>query len=288
MYEGLEMGIIRHCKKEFETLEMPRVPLLYGSPSDRSLTSPEEWINQLMKADRLNVSNLPKRCILAFRYMEVKDILDRLGCRVEEVDLSFEKAYIFEYRDSPFCLFQLDIGAPMAGAELELLLALGVEYVILIGGVGVLNPEIPRWSIIVPNKAIRDEGTSYHYEKPAPYTFPSSNLSTQIKETLKKRRLHFFEGAVWTTDAIFRETSKKRRIFMKGGAICVDMEAAALFSIAKFRGGELAAVFYAGDYVGEEKWDLRIEENHEEKRRKASQTLLEVSLEALHNVQMER
>lgn len=49
----------------------------------------------------------------------------------------------------------------MAGAELEELLALGVEYAILMGGVGVLSPNIPRWTVIIPNKAIRDEGTSY-------------------------------------------------------------------------------------------------------------------------------
>jgi len=280
------MNVVGNCKKQSETLEMPEVPLLYGSPSDRSLTSPEEWINQLRKAGKLNVSNLPKRCILTFQYMRIKEVLASLGYQMEEIDLSFKKAYILEYRDIPICLFQLGIGAPMAGAELEILLALGVEYAILMGSVGVLNPDIPRWTAIVPHRAIRDEGTSYHYEEPSPYAFPSIRLSRLIEESLKKRGLRFVEGAVWTTDAFFRETSKKRKAFMRGGTICVDMEAAALFSIAKFRGKKLAAVFYAGDYVGEEGWDLRIEENQEEKKRKVSKTLLEVSLESLHKVQI--
>ena len=282
------MSIIENNEKECETLNMPEIPLLYGSPSDQSLTSPEDWINQYRKAGRLNVSNLPKCCILTFQYMEAKDILESLGYRMREVDLSFGKAYIFEYKDVPICLFMLDIGAPIAGAELEVLLALGVEYAILTGGVGVLNSDIPRWTIVVPNKAIRDEGTSYHYEKPSPYAFPSSRLLRLIKEVLRKRVLRFVEGAVWTTDAFYRETSKKRETFMQGGAVCVDMEASALFSIAKFRGREVAAVFYAGDYVGEEGWDLRLEEDHEEKRRKTSEILLEVSLETLHKVYMER
>jgi len=156
------------------------------------------------------------------------------------------------------------------------------------GGVGVLSRDIPKWTIIVPDRAVRDEGTSYHYEKPAPYTFPSSRLSRLIKEILKKRGLRFVEGAVWTTDAFYRETSRKRETFMRGGAVCVDMEASALFSIAKFRGRKLAAIFYAGDYVGEEGWNLRIEEDHEENRRRASRTLLEVSLETLHQIRMGR
>ena len=177
---------------------------------------------------------------MTFEYMKIKDALDSLGYQTEEIDLSFRKAYIFKYKGTSICLCLIDIGAPMAGAELEILLALGVEYIILMGGVGVLNPNIARWTIIVPNKAIRDEGTSYHYEKPAPYAFPSSRLSSLIKEVLRKRGLRFVEGAVWTTDAFYRETSAKRRAFMQGGAVCVDMEASALFSIARFRGKELA------------------------------------------------
>jgi len=282
------MNIIKDREKQSKTLKMPEIPLLYGCPSDQSLTNPEYWISQLREAGRLDVSTLPKCCILTFEYMEARDILDSLGYRTEEVDLSFGKAYIFEYRDTSLCLIQLGIGAPIAGAELEVLLALGVKYAILMGGVGALNPDIPRWTLIVPDKAIRDEGTSFHYEKPAPYAFPSPRLSRQIKEILRKREFRFVEGAVWTTDAFFRETSRKRKAFVRGGAICVDMEASALFSIAKFRGRELAAIFYAGDYVGEEKWDLRIEEDHEEKRRNISKTLLEISSEALHRVYMER
>ncbi len=282
------MSIIEDHEKRRETPKMPEIPLLYGCPSDQSITSPEDWLNQLRKAGRLDVSSLPKLCILTFQYVEARDVLGSMGYRMEEVDLSFKKAYTFEYKGAPICLFELGIGAPVAGAELEILLALGVEYAVLMGGVGVLIHDLPRWTIIVPNKAIRDEGTSYHYEKPAPYAFPSPRLSRLIKEDLRRRKLRFVEGTVWTTDAFFRETSKKRKAFMQGGAVCVDMEASALFSIAKLRGGELAAVFYAGDYVGEEEWDLRIEEDHESKRREVSRILLEVSLEALHKVSMER
>jgi len=280
------MDVFEGCDEECEASGMPTVPLLYGDPSDRSLTSPEEWMDQLRRAGRFSVSSLPKYCILSFEYMGVKEILESSGYRLEEVDPSFKKAYIFKHEDAQICLFYLGIGAPVAGAELESLIALGVEYAILMGGVGVLSPSIPRWTIIVPNKAIRDEGTSYHYERPTPYSFPDSKISWLIKEILKERGLRFVEGAVWTTDAFYRETSRKREAFMRGGAVCVDMEASALFSIARFRRKKLAAIFYAGDYVGEEGWDLRIDENHEEKRRRISETLLEASLETLYRIHM--
>jgi uridine phosphorylase len=263
---------------------MPEVPLLYGSPGDRSLTNPEDWVFQLRKAGRLRISSLPKRCVLTFRYMDAEDVLRSLGYRMAEVDLAFKKAWTLDYGGIPVCLFPLSTGAPSAGLELEILLALGVEYAILVGGVGVFDSELSRWTVIVPNRAIRDEGTSYQYERPSPYALPSPSLSSLIKEVLRERGLRFVEGAVWTTDGFFRETRRKREAFILGGAVCVDMEASALFSIARFRWKDLAAVFYAGDYVGDDGWDLRIEEGHEEKRRRISGVLLEAALETLRRV----
>jgi uridine phosphorylase len=203
---------------------------------------------------------------------------------MSEVDLAFKKAWTLDYEGLPVCVFPLSIGAPAAGLELEILLALGVRYAVLVGGVGALNPELSRWTVIVPNKAVRDEGTSYHYEKPSPYAFPSSTLSSLVRETLRERGIRFVEGAVWTTDGFFRETLRKRGTFVLGGAVCVDMEASALFSIAKFRGGDLAAIFYAGDYVGDDGWNLRIEEGHQEKRKRISGVLLEAATDALRRI----
>ncbi len=282
-----EMKTERNLERRETEFRMPKIPILYGSPSDLSITSPESLIEQLREAGRLRVEQLPQRCILTFEYTEARDILIQMGYEVEEVNLRslfFKDAYKFKHSGVPICLFQLGIGAPLAGAEFDSLLALGVDYSILVGGVGVLNLEIPRWAIIVPEKAIRDEGTSYHYEEPSPYTFPSRMLTRLVKETLNERALKFFEGAVWTTDAFYRETFRKREAFIRGGAICIDMEASALFSIARFRRRDLAALFYAGDYVGEERWNLRIERDHEEKRRRTMRLLMEVSLETLSKI----
>jgi len=85
---------------------------------------------------------------------------------------------------------------------------------------------------------------------------------------------------VWTTDAPYRETFHKRDFFLKRGAICVDMEAAALFAIAKYRGVKIGGIFYAGDLVGDG-WDLRAEEDHEVKRLNAVERLINYSVEAL-------
>lgn len=161
------------------------------------------------------------------------------------------------------------------------MIALGANKIILIGGVGSLKREIKRWDIILPTAAIRDEGTSYHYAQPSFFAYPDESLVKAIEIALRKRGVPYFKGITWTTDALFRETHRKRKLFMSKGAISVDMEAAALFSVAKFRGVKLAALFCAGDLVAEE-WDSRYEEDIEEKTRKMGQNLLELALEALY------
>ena len=44
---------------------------------------------------------------------------------------------------------------------------------------------------------------------------------------------------------------------------------------------------YAGDYVGADQWDVRIEENQQEKLGKVTRQLLDVSLGALHSIWQE-
>ncbi|HEX7555509.1 MAG TPA: hypothetical protein VF338_02710, partial [Leptolinea sp.] len=61
----------------------------------------------------------------------------------------------------------------------------------------------------------------------------------------------------WSTDAIFRETSARREIRIKEGCQVVEMEAAALYAAAQFRGVDIVQVAYAGDLVIPGQWDKR-------------------------------
>ena len=261
------------------------IPLLFGRPSDRSITDPRNWIKHLRKVGRLEVSGLPEYCVLSFAYMSVKECLLN-SFKVKEIRASSEQTpwYSFEYDGMPVCFAQIGTGAPIAAATLEEVFALGVKYAIFFGGAGVLDSGLARWTILVPSKAIRDEGTSYHYEEPSTYSLPSQSLLSSVCEALRRRGERFVEGAVWTTDAVYRETSEKRDRFIKKSAICVDMEASALFSVAKYRGRHISGLFYAGDLVGQDEWDLRIQKDHKARSGETTRKLLDISLEALHNV----
>ena len=83
--------------------------------------------------------------------------------------------------------------------------------------------------------AVRDEGTSYHYQPPARFSEAEPELATCIWEGLGCTGLTVLRGATWTTDAPFRETQAAVAAHRNAGLLAVEMEAAALYAFARAR-----------------------------------------------------
>jgi len=103
---------------------------------------------------------------------------------------------------------------------------------------------------VVPVSAVRDEGTSYHYLSPAREVEPSPRAVSAIKLVLERHKVPYITGKTWTTDGFFRETPGKVELRRSEGCLTVEMEAAAFFAVARFRGVTLGQVLYGGDDVG--------------------------------------
>ena len=146
------------------------------------------------------------------------------------------------------------IGAPAAGVILEELIAFGVKRFVSIGTAGTLQKNIRTGALMVCEKAIRDEGTSYHYAKPAKYAYPSKEITAQIKTALEQLGRRYFTGVTWTIDAPYRETVAEVRQYQKEGVATVEMEASALFTIAGCRSAQLGAIFTISDSLAELEW----------------------------------
>jgi uridine phosphorylase len=78
-----------------------------------------------------------------------------------------------------------------------------------------------------------------------------------LLKTLSSQQIPHVVGRTWTTDAIYRETRTKARQRVEEGCVVVDMEASALFAIARFRGVTLGQLLLAGDSLAGETWDHR-------------------------------
>ena len=154
-------------------------------------------------------------------------------------------------------LYHPGVGAPLAAGLLEESIALGCRRFIACGGAGVLDRAIALGHLVVPTSAVRDEGTSYHYLPPDREVGPSAEALTALEAVLERRGCAYLRGKTWTTDALYRETAAKVRRRREEGCLVVEMEAAALFAVARFRGVILAQVLYGGDDVSGAEWDSR-------------------------------
>jgi uridine phosphorylase len=154
-------------------------------------------------------------------------------------------------------IVQAGAGAPFSAGILDELIVRGARRVIVCGGCGVLNKEIPVGHLVILNSAIRDEGTSYHYLPPGREVNASPKVTKALEDVVKSHQLPYIMGKSWTTDGIFRETIAKRETRVKEGCVVVEMEAAALFAVALFRGIHLGQIVYGGDMVIPDGWDHR-------------------------------
>jgi uridine phosphorylase len=79
-------------------------------------------------------------------------------------------------------------------------------------------------------------------------------MLTKLNDALRQNQVNFHSGAIWSTDAIYRETCEKVKYFQRRDAIAVEMEMSALFTVAKFRGVDLGAIAVVSDELASFKW----------------------------------
>ena len=149
------------------------------------------------------------------------------------------------------------VGAPLAAALLEEIIARGCRKFIACGGAGVLNQELAVGHLLVPTVAVRDEGTSFHYLPPGREVNAHPKAVEAIETTLRQNRVGYLLAKTWTTDGPYRETPEKIKLRKAEGCLTVEMEAAAFFAVAQFRGIPFGQILYAGDDVSGSAWDRR-------------------------------
>lgn len=228
-----------------------RYPILEFDAASEAIIEPRRVIAPL---------DVPEHCVVCF-FQEVITRLCQEG-RAREVtcqrsEMGTHPVYEMEVDGRRLTVFHPGVGAPMAAALLEEAIARGCRKFIVCGGAGVLDRAIAAGHIIVPRAAVRDEGTSYHYLPPGREVNASPEGIAAIEKVLKEHHCPYILAKTWTTDAFYRETQAKVRLRKAEGCLTVEMEAAALFAVAQFRGVVLAQILYGGDDVSGIEWDSR-------------------------------
>lgn len=203
---------------------------------------------------------LPKVAVGVFSRHLFYDVVQKFQCR--EVGLmkcanAEREVFILNYKGCDITFFMAGVSGPWISADIEELHAQGVEKFIIFGNCGVLDSKIEDCSIIIPTKAFRDEGTSYHYVPESDFIDIDLKYENDFLDILNKFEFDHTRGYTWTTDAFFRETPDKIEYFKKNGAVCVEMEGAVIAAVCKRLGLDYFTFYYAGDNLDSTEWDER-------------------------------
>jgi len=215
---------------------------------------------------------MPQYAVLCFFQDVIAHLCHDHGARAiatlqSDTELGPHRLYEVALDGRSLAVFHPGVGAPLAAALLEEVIALGARTLIACGGGGVLDPLLPVGHLILPTAAIRDEGTSYHYLPPAREVAANAAGVAALSKTLRRHDVPYTLGKTWTTDAFYRETPAKVIRRREEGCLVVEMEAAALLAVAQFQGVTLAQILYAGGDSSGQTWDDRSWERHEGRER---------------------
>ncbi len=189
------------------------------------------------------------------------DPLIRLAARIGKAKKSMKpfvpgRVYTIKYKGRHITLAGPAMGAPAASYLVERMIAGGAKHIIMLGLCGSINREVKIGDLVVPTKAWSEEGTSRHYYPKSRGGAPSDKALAAAVEALNEAGKSYHLGPVWTTDAVFRETKGKVKTYGEKGLLAVEMEASALFAVAKYREVDLSALLITSDELFDLRWRM--------------------------------
>jgi len=234
-----------------------------GSPSLRDILLAEFDAERtaLIEANMVvSPRDIPRPAVMCF-FSEVIEGITRRGDARQVAELrgahGVHPIWEIAVRGERLAVYHPGVGAPLAAMFMEEAIGLGCAAFCACGGAGAVQPDLALGHVVVPDSALRDEGTSFHYLPPGRSVTADPRGVEIAVQVLEALGLPHVVGRTWTTDAPYRETRAKIARRAAEGCLTVEMEAAAFFAVARFRNVPFAQLLYAGDSVAGEEWDPR-------------------------------
>ena len=244
------------------------------SQADDWVVRPERFVRYLRETKGLSASDvrLPSRGVIVFGGEDFRTLCKALHARV----LRWNEWYGIGRRGKThIVVIRTPIGAPATVLNFEEAIALGLRRTIAFGSCGSLVRDLPIGSVVLPSRAYADEGTSRHYGGER-WSRPDSILAVRLRDACGRRGIPIREGGTWTTDAPYRESLRKVRYLAGRGVVAVDMEASALFQVARVRGARIASLFVVSDELDGPEWNAGFRDpRHLAAKRRAAGAVLE-------------
>jgi hypothetical protein len=225
--------------------------------AEPSAFTPENLLREARRQKGLPIAKVPGVCVLDPDGDIVRELLHTGRARRDPSWACYHTdLYVVRDGDSAYGIISGAVGASFAVLVAEELFASGCEYLLSITSAGQIAPlGSPPYFILI-DRALRDEGTSYHYLPPARYSEADPTLVDAAQRALADVDFAVVRGSTWTTDAPFRETATTIAARQAEGLLAVEMEAAALYAFAIARGRSVLCVAHVTNQMGREDGDF--------------------------------
>lgn len=245
---------------------------------EEALFSPQNSLEYHQRRKSASTVPSPAAVILCYQNSLLAHILEQHETTSTERGAFVKLHYLSETENRVAVAGGFGIGAPGAIVVLEELIAQDVQRFLSIGTAGSLQRDLAIGGIVVCDRAIRDEGTSHHYLPPETYAHASPAMTARLEEALRATGTAYTVGTSWTIDAPYRETVAEVQHYQTEGVLTVEMEAAALFAVAAYRGVEMGSLLTISDSLADLTWDPQF---RSDTTRVGLETLYRVALKAL-------
>jgi uridine phosphorylase len=205
-------------------------------PEAPSVFEPSALLREARRQKRLAAAKVPSICILDPDGDIVSHLKNSGAAKpVNDWPCYHTDLYGFSLAGQTCGIVGSTVGAPFAVLVAEELFASGCKLLISVTSAGQILPAANLPYFLVIDRALRDEGTSYHYAAPEAFAQADPQLVEAAIRALKGSGFPAHVGASWTTDAPFRETTEAIAAARARGLLAVEMEAAALYAFARTR-----------------------------------------------------
>lgn len=227
------------------------------SPDQPSIFEPSALLRESRRQKRLPEGMVPPICILD----PDGDIVRRLKSEGKTVRSTLWPCYhteLYEFRLASEItgIIGCAVGAPFAVLVAEELFACGCRMLISLTSAGQIVPVGKPPYFVIIDRALRDEGTSYHYALADTFAEADARIVATAAQALAKAQLKAHIGASWTTDAPFRETEAAVEAARKIEVMTVQMEAAALYAFARAKGKDVLCLAHVTNTMGRSNEDF--------------------------------
>jgi uridine phosphorylase len=209
--------------------------------------TPEEWV-------------LPPTLVATFQREAHERLLERAGLEPDDAEQAGGPRppgpAVGAVDGVPVALARVGIGAPAAAILLEMAIARGVRNVLVVGSAGSLQPGLPLGSTVIVAGAEREDGTSHHYLPAGEVVSADPDLTALLERCAVARGATPLRGRSWTIDAPYRETVGAIRRHREAGVAVVEMEAAAIFAVARVRGARAGLIVAVSDELFDHEWNI--------------------------------